>query len=308
MMFAASTDTGRIKATSYKEHERTYSRLGRVEHDPTEVWRRTCITSDMFNYFFKPPMERKLQLFHKYGFKYVHWCDNWNDESFYSESDIELFCRLLRNGGLKCVDVHGTATDKIRIDAIDETFRSRYIQLLENRIRFCMAAGGDCLVIHPPSGNAGTAELRESLNRSLGVFEEIRPLCEDLGVALAIENCSKAAEEQLAFYFERFPSSFVGFCFDSGHSNLDRDFDQLKKFGNRLKALHLHDNRGSTDDHQPPFWGTVDWGGIVEWIKETGYSKPINFEITHSPRLFEGTMEEYLRFSVEAINRLLRLF
>jgi sugar phosphate isomerase/epimerase len=269
---------------------------------------KACVTSDMFNYYFNPPMDRRLRLFREYGFEYIHWCDNWNDEVFYSDRDINHYCRLIEEAGLKCIDVHGTATNKIRIDTDDPSLREEYIKLLKNRVRFCAAAGGDSVVIHPPRGEPGTITLRENLNRSLHVFEEVRPLCEELRVALAIENCSKAAEEQLKFFFERFPADFVGFCFDCGHAHYQKNFSQLVAFANRLKVLHLSDNKGKEDAHQPPFWGTVDWRTVVDWIKATGYSKPINFEVTHYPRFFNGTMIEFLTYATESIRKVMVLF
>jgi sugar phosphate isomerase/epimerase len=267
-----------------------------------------CVTSDMFNYHFNPPMDKRLKIFREYGFEYIHWCDNWHEDVFYSDQTIERYCRLIKEAGLQCIDVHGTATHKIRIDTTDPNLREKCVQLLENRVRFCAAAEGDSVVVHPPSGKPKTAILSENLNRSLQVFEDVRPLCEELGITLAIENCSRAAEEQLRFYFERFPSGFVGFYFDCGHAHYQKNFSQLKAFADRLKVLHLSDNKGVRDAHQPPFWGTVDWGAVVSWIKSTGYSKPINFEVTHYSHFFNGTMIEFLNVTSESIKKVMAMF
>jgi len=262
----------------------------------------------MFNYSFNPPIKSKLRLFSEYGFEYIHWCDDWNVDALYTEQDVKRYSRLVESVGLRCLDVHGAATANVLINSVEETWRKRYIELLENRIRFCASIGGDAVVIHPPAGKTGSLELIENLNRSLYVFKRIRPLCKDLGVTIAIENCSANAKEILEFFFEKYPPDFLGFCFDSGHAHIPKIFDQLTGFGNRLKALHLHDNRGERDEHQPPFWGTIDWERVAKWIKESGYSKPINFEVIHYPVLFNGTMEEFLKYTVDAIKRVMKLF
>jgi len=263
----------------------------------------------MFNYSFKPAMEEKLRLFSKYGFEYIHWCDDWNNNVLYTEYDLEHYRQLIELAGLKCIDVHGAATDNIRIDAADEKWLKEYIRLLENRIRFCAEVGGDAVIIHPPEDEKrGDNDINLKMNRSLYVFEKVRRVCEDLGINIAVENCSKSDEDVLVFYFEKYPPEFVGFCFDSGHANILKSLDQLLKFGNRLRALHLHDNRGESDDHQPPFWGTVDWNKVTQWIKASGYKKPINFEITHNPKHFNGTMEEFLNYTVNQIQKLTILF
>ncbi len=265
------------------------------------------ITTDMFNYSFQPDVESKLRLFSDYGFEYIHWCDDWNNDVIYTNGDINRYRQIIRSAGLECLDVHGAATAEIRIDARDESLSRRYVQLLENRIKFCSAVGGDAVVIHPPSVSEGGVAASQRLHRSLRVFERVRPLCEDLGIALAIENCYPRDEEAIAFYFEKYPREFAGFCFDSGHANVNGNFDQLLKFGERLKVLHLHDNKGENDDHQPPFWGTMDWKRVLHWIMDNRYEKPINFEITHKPEHFSGDMHGYLKYSVDAMQKLVNL-
>jgi len=268
---------------------------------------KVSITSDIFNYTFKPEMEKKLRLFAEHGFEYIHWCDDWNNDVIYTQQDIKRYCQLIRSAGLECQDVHGAATTSIRIDARDENLLKQYVRLLENRIKFCSVVGGDAVVIHPPSSENRSGPLSQRLRRSLYVLERVRPLCEDLGIVLALENCYPIDEEALTFYFEEYPPEFTGFCFDSGHANFNGNFDQLLKFGERLKALHLHDNKGERDDHQPPFWGTIDWRRVIRWIKDNRYRKPINFEMNHKPQFFSGSMHEYLEYSVDAIQRLINL-
>jgi len=263
------------------------------------------ITSDMFNYSFKIGMESKLRLFAEHGFGYIHWCDDWNNDVVYAQGDIGYYSQLIRTAGLRCIDVHGSATAALRIDAEEDDSQDQYVRLLENRIEFCSSIGGDAVVIHPPPRRE--EDYSSSLKRSLRVFEKVRPLCEELSITLAIENCFPKDEEAISFYFDEFPAEFVGFCFDSGHAHINGNFDQLLGFGERLKALHLHDNRGERDDHQPPFWGTIDWNRVRRWIKDGKYKKPINFEITHNPRSFSGNADEYLEYSMNAIQKFINL-
>ena len=267
---------------------------------------RASITTDMFNYSFKPSMEHKLKLFAEHGFEYIHWCDDWNNGAFYTEREIKEYRQLIDSAGLKCLDIHGTSTKTIRMDSEEKALLDEYIRLLENRVRFCAEVGGDAVVVHPP-GDKTDEDLRRSLNRSLEVFERVRRLCEDLGVVIAVENGFPADREIFNFYFERYPPEFVGFCYDSGHANIQKNLDQLMGFGSRLRVLHLNDNRGEKDDHQPPFWGTVDWERVMLWIKEINYTKPPNFEITHRAEHFKGDMEEYLEYTAKAVKRVLKL-
>jgi len=266
---------------------------------------RVSITSDMFNYSFRPRMDRKLVLFADHGFEYLHWCDDWSNDTLYHEEDMKHYRRLVDDAGLRCLDVHGTATDSISIDA-DDSARKAYVKLLENRVEFCSVMDGDSVVIHPPRYEAPLLDKR--LERSIQTLDAIRPLCEDLGVMIAVENCAQSDERILGTYFSKYPPEFVGFCFDSGHANINGNMDDLFEFGDRLKALHLHDNKGKSDDHQPPFFGSVDWGRVMGWINESGYGKPLNFEVTHYKRLFKGSMVDFLDQATWSIKRVLELF
>jgi sugar phosphate isomerase/epimerase len=260
--------------------------------------RPISITTDMFNYSYQLDRETKLELFASRGFRFIHWCDDWNNGVLYSEKDMNLYRQVVESFGLKCQDVHGSDAPGIKIGASDQGARKEFIQLLENRIQFCSAMGGDAVVVHPPKEAS-------DLNKSLEVLESVRPHCEDLGIVLAIENCFPSDDKILKHCFERFPPEFVGLCYDSGHANLNKNSDELMNFSGRLKVLHLHDNKGVVDDHQPPFFGTVDWQRVMRWVDQSGYAKPVNFEITHRPKYFGGTPEEYLDYAVSSILRAL---
>jgi sugar phosphate isomerase/epimerase len=260
----------------------------------------------MYNYSFKPKIERSFQLFVDFGFKYLHWCEDWNKETIYSQHQMASYHDLLNSFGLTCLDVHGVETSAFYLGVREKSATDRYIQLLENRIEFCSAVGGDAVVIHPPNVE-NPEELNCCLKRSLHIFEQVRPLCEDLGVTIAVENCNPYDEPILKYYFARYLPEFVGFCFDSGHAHLNRNLEAVFQFSGRLKVLHLHDNRGKNDEHQPPLWGTLDWEKIMQWITGSNYQKPLNFEITLYPSLFDGSMEDYLVYTVRMIHQVLSL-
>lgn len=265
------------------------------------------IVSDMFDYSIKPAFERKLQLFAEFGFKYIDWSDDWNTAIVYSKETMESHRRSLESSGLRCIGVHGAASSSISIEAEDEQVFSKYVELLRNRLEFCSVVGGNVLVVHPPNIDGDGTRARRKLERSLRAFENVKSLCGDLGIVLAVENCHPSDAQSLKYYFATYPPEFVGFCFDSGHAHVNGNFDSLLGFRDRLRALHLHDNGGKEDDHQPPFFGTIDWGRTMRWIESTGYSKPINFEIVHKSKFFEDSMESFLEYSIRSIQKAMAL-
>ncbi len=253
---------------------------------------KLSITTDMFNYTFKPRLGEKLGLFKKHGFDYLHWCDNWNDDIMYSEDDRKGIAKTIKEHGLVCLDVHGTATSEYRIDSLNQSSFDGYVKLLENRVRFCHVVEGDAVVVHPPRLYEPNLEKRVHVSKR--ALESVEKLCRDTGVALAIENCSRDDQSILGDYFELYDPEFIGWCYDSGHANFNHNLELLKPFGDRLLVTHLHDNKGESDDHQHIGWGTIDWGDVASWLNGLDYEKPWNLEVTFNPLHFKGTMEEYL--------------
>ena len=71
----------------------------------------------------------------------------------------------------------------------------------------------------------------------------------------------------------------------------------LERYGNRLRHVHLHDNRGTGDDHLPLGAGTLDLTGCIRALKASGYDDTITLEVfTPDTQL--------VRFSAEKLRRL----
>ena len=101
-----------------------------------------------------------------------------------------------------------------------------------------------------------------------------------------------------------------GVCWDTGHANLNQN-DQpsaIRALGSRLRCLHVNDNHGKTDDHTLPFLGTVQWQGIMQALKDIGYSGDFTYEIH---RFTEGFTPAFypraLTFARETAEHLLTL-
>jgi len=64
-------------------------------------------------------------------------------------------------------------------------------------------------------------------------------------------------------------------------------------------TTHLHDNRGTTDDHLVPFDGTLDWVATMTAFQKIGYSGPLMFEVPD-----HGALGSTLRRLVSARTRI----
>ena len=102
--------------------------------------------------------------------------------------------------------------------------------------------------------------------------EELLPAAQQTGIVLALENGSESPEElrHLVALAEEFDCPEVGFCFDTGHANCygSRDVKALLHLmAPRIAVLHIHDNCGTFDDHNPPGEGNIDWAALVPELK-----------------------------------------
>ena len=73
-----------------------------------------------------------------------------------------------------------------------------------------------------------------------------------------------------------------GVCWDTGHAHISgyNQSEQLKTIGDRLEALHIHDNDGVKDSHLPPFDGEVDWEDVANGLRFGDKQIVISVEVT----------------------------
>jgi len=226
------------------------------------------------------PIEPKLALFAAQGFTHIHWCEHWSRDFLYEDFYTAGVAALLRRHGLKFSDTHNAETSGAAVTAEDEAARQRGVRLLENRIRFTAELGGNCVVVHPPA-RAETDDQRRARWAAIDKsFQAVARLCESAGVRIGLENLPQGVTDDFHALMDRFPANVLGFCYDSGHANISKQPELLERYGPRLAALHLHDNRGEKDEHAIPGYGTVDWPRIARALKAAGYAKPVNFELS----------------------------
>jgi len=119
---------------------------------------------------------------------------------------------------------------------------------------------------------------------NLASFGELMPDVEKSGVGLMIENLpgDYNSAPQLGELLGRMPS--LGLHLDIGHANLqvprNTTGEILAAWGNRLRHVHLHDNKGGHADlHMPLGTGAVDVWAAVRELQACGYDGTITLEV-----------------------------
>ena len=140
-------------------------------------------------------------------------------------------------------------------------------------------------------------------------FDKLIETAGKVGVKLAFENQRKLAN--IAYIFERYENvPQVGFCWDCGHESCftlgKRDYMAL--FGDRLIALHLHDNCGefNRDQHMMPFHSKIDFGKVAEKIRNSGFSGTLMLETAMSAsNRYDGySPEQFFSEAYAAVSKL----
>ncbi len=231
--------------------------------------------------------EEPVLLIAEAGFSHLHWCHHFSDDFLYSPCEMASIRSLLRDTGLALLDVHGSAGQEKSWSSPVEYERLAGIELVKNRARlFTELEGSGHLIMHLPVIQEHTTMEAQAVQRRrfesvLRSLDELAPWLQKEGVPLALENMSDDSWELLETAVSRYPMPWVGICYDSGHGNFPvSQLPQLQLNRHRLTALHLNDNDGRRDLHQPPRMGTVDWERLTDIIADSSHHGPPTFEIT----------------------------
>ena len=241
------------------------------------------------------PFPERYRLIKETGFDCVMlwWSDRFGRGDGYKQD-----ADLARAAGLSVENMHAPVHGQnfLSADSSDgETVFRDYLQCIED----CRAYNIPTVVIHLPDDEFPLNRL--GTDRLTAVCER----AEKYGVNIAFENLRNIAN--LSQVLDRFDAPHIGFCYDSCHHfNYAPDADLLAKYGNRLKALHLHDNGGPRGQHRLPFDGNVDWEVVTYKIKSSGYTgaitmEPMNWDYTHL------NIREFLSLAFERAKRLERM-
>jgi sugar phosphate isomerase/epimerase len=253
----------------------------------------------IYQYFgYNIPLKERFKMIKSVGFDAVGlWRDDW-----YEWSGHRSFADMARNEGLLTNDGHAPFDrDYAFVNALwtDSLAGETTLDIYRQTITACAEDGVKNLIVHiedrgaPPPNELGIQRLKKLVD-----------IAEKCGVNLALENINHSS--YLTYVYERISSPNLGFCYDAGHRNCkEPNSDILKMFGDRLIAVHLHDNDGSGDQHRIPFEKSINWQEQMGKIAAAGYLGATTLECTIKNDLGETrSAEEYLSDAYKAAKRL----
>lgn len=164
-------------------------------------------------------------------------------------------------------------------------------------------AGGQICIIHPDNN--------KSAEENAEMYAELLSFAKDCGVKIATENmwnwddekdessfAACATAEDFVKHIDVVNDDFLVACLDIGHAEMRGSgsgaVNMIKALGNRLQALHIHDNDRWHDSHQIPFSMSIDFDPIVKALKCIDYQGYFTLEADNylgdytEDNIFEG--------------------
>ncbi len=139
-------------------------------------------------------------------------------------------------------------------------------------------------VLHPDWFAKGESR-REMLDENIKALLKLKAYIEGKDFMICLENMPGISDsiEDLMYMLDVLDSPQFGICLDTGHLNIAEDKDQRRFIltaGSRLKALHVHNNDGTADQHVMPYGrGDIDFDAVVQALREVDYDGIFNYEI-----------------------------
>ena len=202
---------------------------------------------------------------------------------------VDEVVKRLKQENICCENLHGPLSTDTS-NANDMWRNSERSEEIFNRVMFTIEKCGEyeipTAVLHVTAGTVTPRPNERGYERFVKIFERAT----ELGVEIACENIRPYGN--LAFILENFPQA--GFCWDVGHeacSGMGVQF--MPMFGNRLKALHIHDNMLDGDHHMIPRDGKIDFDRVARQIAESPYEGSIMLELsTKQSDFYNGVSPE----------------
>ena len=192
---------------------------------------------------------------------------------------------LAQEAGVTIGQVHGPW----RYPPHDETteLRAERADVMRRSIRVTGMLGCRFWVIHPimPYGPDSDFDTKRFWSINYDFFTALLPTARENKVTICFENMpmknlSISTPEKTLEFVSLMDDEHFQFCLDTGHCAVFgiQPADAARMAGDRLKVMHVHDNRGKRDEHLLPYTGIIDWADYRLALAEIGYNGVFSLE------------------------------
>jgi sugar phosphate isomerase/epimerase len=241
------------------------------------------------------PFAQVIPMIKEAGFEVISLGANPGHSNYHTAEGRIRIRKLVDKFDLEIDSVHAPFPEGDRLFSLNDAERLESIRQCEIAIDTAAEMNGRIVVIHliQPYGIPHGAERDRMIVLGKESIKELEAYAIEKDVKVALENGQRLDYDQVVEdCLSEFKSDFIGFCYDSGHENVQKTcFRMLEKFGHHLLTVHLHDNLGS-DTHMLPYEGNIDWDKFREIFHALPYSGNLILEVDmknsqfKDPRIF----------------------
>lgn len=234
----------------------------------------------------------------------------------YRSGDIEHTIKTAQKLGLNVAYFHTNnifANDLWARGEINE----KYVKSVISQIELCGKYNIPIAVMHATIGSPTDFAVAPN-KHGLDCMQRILEVAKQNNVKIALENIDCFSIKHLFYLLDNIKSSHLGFCYDVGHHHLYNPKTNLvKKYADRLFAVHLHDNLMdwtvgydySRDLHLLPFDGKIPYEKVCKNLNLANYKGIVMLELHKTDCLkreqYENlTNENYLKLAYQKAEKL----
>ena len=263
---------------------------------------------------YKSDLIESLQAIKEAGFDNIEvWTGMGGERVHYDYHDWDYTRRLkkkIKELTLRVVSLHAPFSEELDISQVEEEKRDFAISEIEKVIDILEFLEGDILVFHPSTASSKFDTLTQKmyrLSQAKKSIDELLKHCQDKPIRLALENqlphilCGYSVD--LLKLIWEINSRKVGICLDTSHANLSESAsDVAKKCKGWLISLHVSDNFGTSDEHNIPGRGNINWQNFVQTLKLVEYKGGFMLELLEQGKKWD--VQKVLREALQSVKQI----
>ncbi|WP_282937513.1 sugar phosphate isomerase/epimerase family protein [Paenibacillus sp. RC67] len=242
----------------------------------------------------------------------------WEEE----EAWAHRIRQVADENGLRFTQMHGPVHGRLFQQMVPGLDTDSFLTLAKRSLKTASILGVPWVVFHSSGVSVEGESNREAKEFNVKFFQQLFPSMEHTGVGIALENFYDrparahavrrtycALFDELIELIDALDHPLIGGCLDTGHAHEQGIHpNEIRKFGNRLKATHINDNDGVQDQHLLPFQGSIQWASVMSALHDIDYKGDLTYETHQSIRVLPNALrEEGLRYAVAIGQYLIRL-
>lgn len=226
------------------------------------------------------------------GFDAVDF-DMCNTETdLYGEKGEEIILlekKLAEEAGIEIFQAHGPWRFPPKDNTPED--RAERMEKMKKSIRLTALLGCKNWVVHPlmPYGieEIDTEDAKKTWDINIEFMKELTKTAREYDVTICYENMpmqkfSLGKPEDILRVVEEIDDDHFKVCLDTGHVNVYENIldvaEEVRRVGDKLQVLHIHDNMCQFDLHMAPYYGWTNWEEFAKALKDIGYKGVFSLE------------------------------